>query len=231
MMKSTLLASALALATAIPAGATSIDVGLGTGTGSISTVATGTGSTGASWTGSYDNYVFNVIQASDPVPIGLGSGTLDVTLPAARGGATAPVYVYVTETGLTSTKSTLNFLSKLAVDNLPSGWSETESIYENNSDKAYGMSTLLASMSGSGAKSVTKTGVKVGSPSVGSPFSLTEVYEIASNGFAGSGASSEYVRSVQPAPAPLIGSGIPAMLAVGGVLLGSNLFCVGGNPK
>ena len=72
---------------AIPAGATTIEIGLGTG-GSITTMATGTGASGALWAGSYDGYLFNVVTASDPVPINLASGTLDVTLPAWLGGAT-----------------------------------------------------------------------------------------------------------------------------------------------
>jgi len=48
---------------------------------SIATVATGTGANGTSWAGSYDNYLFNVILANNPVPINLGSGTLDVACP------------------------------------------------------------------------------------------------------------------------------------------------------
>ena len=204
---------------AIPAGATTIEIGLGTG-GSITTMATGTGASGALWAGSYDGYLFNVITASDPVPINLASGTLDVTLPAWLGGATAPIYVYVTETGLTSPNPTEDFTSILSVTNLPSGWSETETTYLDNTDTAYGMGAQLATTTASG-RTLNSTQTTTATETVNSTFSLTEVYEIFSNGFAGSAISSE---GIQAAPAPSLGSGIPAMLAVGGIVLGWKLL-------
>ena len=229
-MKSKLLAGALALATgcllsAISAEATTIAIGLAEappGMGPISTVATGTGLTGASWAGSYDNYLFNVISASAPAPISLASGTLDVTLPASWGGAPGPIYVYVTETGLTSPQSALNFQSQLSIDNLPSGWSETETTYVDNANTAYGTSTLLASSNSVGTQNISSAGVAV---TGGSPFSLTELYAIFSNGYAGIVTSSESVSApLAPAPAPPIGAGIPSILAIGGVLLGMRVL-------
>lgn len=212
---------------AIPAGATTIEIGLGTG-GSISTVATGTGSTGAGWAGSYSGYLFNLVLASDPTPISLGSQTLNVSLPSSWGGATGPIYVYVTERGLTSTQSALDFTSQFNAS-LTNGWSEIATTYVDTSNNAFGMGTQLASpqtfMNGGGSASVTTTGVSVGSP--GSQFSITEVFAIFANGiFGGGDVSSESVTasSVMPAPAPPIGSGVPAMLAVGGILLGWKLL-------
>jgi hypothetical protein len=218
-MNSKLAVSAKALVAcillgAIPAQATTIEIGVASGSGAIQTVATGTGSTGVSWAGVYDNYVVSAFTASDPGPIDLGSATLDIT-----GGAKAPLYVYVTETGLTASQVTENFLSTLSAS-LPSSWQETETTWVGAA--AYGEGTQLASMSGSGAKNVT-TSVNFGS--VGSTFSLTEVYEIISDGFAGVDASSE---GVQAAPAPSLGSGIPAMLAVGAMLLGAKRL---GRPR
>jgi len=206
---------------AIPAGASTIDIGLATSsTGTITTEASGAGTTGAGFTGTYDNYLLTV-QAADPTPINLASGTIDITLPAGFGGATAPLYIYVTETGLTSSQATLNFQSSLDVENLPSGWTETEATYVNSSDQEYGTSTQLASMTvskvASGAETVAANGVDAGSD-----FSLTEVYEIVSNGIGGIGASTASI--IDPAPAPSLGSGISGMLAVGGVLLGWKLL-------
>ena len=224
-MKSKMLVGALTLATgcllgAISAAATTIEIGLAQappGIGPITTVATGTGATGAVWAGSYDNYLFNVIMAKDPNPVGLVSGTLDVTLPANWGGASGPIYVYVTETGLTSPRSSLNLLSQLSIDGLPAGWSETETTYMDATNAAYGTLTSLASSSGLGTKSISTNGVAV---APGSPFSVTEMYAIYSNGFAGVSTSTQSLTaSLSPAPAPAIGSGLGA-LAVGGVLLG-----------
>jgi len=227
-MKSTLargaqVAGVCVLLGVAPARATTIEIGLATTPGSITLEATG-GAAGVGWAGSYDNYLFNAIYASDPNPVNLGSGTVDVTLPSSWGGATQPVYVYVTETGLTSSKSALNFTSALDIENLPSGWSEIETTFVDKANTAFGTPSAgkLASLTTqpsqtSAAQTTTANGVPVGST-----FSLTEVYELISNGLAGVDISSETITD--PAPAPPIGSGIPGMLAVGGVLLGAKLL-------
>ncbi len=205
---------------ALPAGATTVEIGVATkaGTNNITTEATGTGSSGASLSFlTYDNFLLTV-AASDPSPINLGSATLNVS-----GGSSKPLYVYVTETGLVSNGSALNFQSQFGAS-VPSGWSETESTYVSTSNTAYGEGVLLGSQTGSGTKTVAKAGVSVGSS--GSLFSLTEVYEFISNGL-GLDVSAESVQgaseSIQAAPAPSIGAGIPSMLAVGAILLGSSL--------
>ena len=181
----------------------------------ITTEATGTGSSGASLVlFPYDKFVINV-AASDPSPINLESATLNVS-----GGSNSPLYVYVTETGLVSTGSALNFQSQFGAG-VPSGWSETETTYVSTSNTAYGEGASLGTMTGSGTKTAATAGVSVGP--VGSKFSVTEVYEFISNGL-GLDASSESVQaSVQAAPAPAIGAGIPSMLAIGAVLLGTKL--------
>ncbi len=186
--------------------------------GSITTVATGAGATGASFAGFYGGFAVSVL-ASDPNPVDLASGTLDVSLPTGFGGTPGPIYVYVTETGLTSPQPTATFLSELSVTSLPSGWSETETTYVDTT--AYGMGTQLASMTASASdwKDVTTTAPTA---PAGSTFSVTELFEIFSDGVAGAALSTE--RVVDPAPAPSIGSGVSSMLAVGGILLGWKLL-------
>ncbi len=202
---------------ALPARATVIDIGVATqsGASNIKTEATGTGALGASLSFlAYDNFLLTV-AASDPSPINLGSATLNVS-----GGSSKPLYVYVTETGLVSNGSALNFQSQFGAS-VPSGWSETETTYVSTSNTAYGENKILGSQTGSGT-TVAKAGVDVG-PS-GSLFSLTEVFEFISDGF-GLDVSGESVQAtaVQAAPAPSIGTGIPSMLAVGAMLLGASL--------
>ena len=202
---------------ALPARATvtAIDIGVATGGGNIITEATGTGASGASLSFlTYDNFLLTV-AASDPSPINLGSATLNIS-----GGSKSPLYVYVTETGLVSNGSALDFQSQFGAS-VPSGWSETETTYVSTSNAAYGEGTILGSQTGSGTTSAAKA-VNVG-PS-GSLFSVTEVYEFISNGL-GLDVSGESVQAtaVQPAPAPSIGTGIPSMLAVGAILLGASL--------
>ncbi len=205
---------------ALPAGATTVEIGVATeaGINNITTEATGTGSSGASLSFlTYDNFLLTV-AASDPSPINLGSATLNVS-----GGSNKPLYVYVTETGLVSNGSALDFQSQFSAA-VPSGWSEIETTYVSTSNQAYGEGAQLGSLTGSGTKSVTTAGDNVGP--AGSTFSVTEVYEFISNGL-GLDASAESVQgapeSIQGAPAPSIGAGIPSMLAVGAILLGSSL--------
>ena len=207
---------------AIPARATTIEIGLAQtpDIGSITTVAsTGlTGATSVSFAGFFGGYAVSVL-ASDPSPVDLASGTLDVSLPAGFGAAPGAIYVYVTETGLTSPQPTATFLSELSVTSLPSGWSETETTYVDTT--AYGTGTPLASLTASASdwKDVTTTAPTA---PAGSTFSVTELFEIFSDGIVGAALSTE--RVVDPAPAPSIGSGISSMLAVGGILLGWKLL-------
>jgi hypothetical protein len=236
-MKSKLALSAQTFAVcvllgALPAGASTIQIGLaeGTGTnstpGSISTVATGAGTTGVAWAGSYDKYIFNVVMASDPNPIDLTSGTINVKGP----NATVPIYLYVTETGLTSSPGTLDFSSILGVSNLPAGWSLTESTYLGTTDTAFDTSAQTAIQLASATtsnKTVNSTQTFDAAATVGSMFSITEVYELFSDGVSGIVGASETVQGaagIEAAPAPAIGSGIPGLLAVGGVLLGWKLW-------
>ena len=206
---------------ALPARATTVEIGVATtaGVNNITTVATGSGSSGVGVVlFPYDNYLITV-AAGDPNPIDLGSATVDVS-----GHSSSPLYVYVTETGLVSNGSTLDFQSQFAAS-VPSGWSEIETTYVSTSNLAYG-GVKLASMTGSGTKSVTTSGVNVGP--AGSTFSLTEVYEFISDAIAGLDVSGERVQasagSIQAAPAPSIGAGISSMLAIGAMLLGTKLM-------
>jgi hypothetical protein len=207
---------------AIQAGATTIDIGLSDG-GKINTVAYGSGASGVAWAGLYDKYNFDVVMASDPDPIDFTSGTIDV-----KGlDATSAIYLYVTETGLTSSVSNANFSSILGISNLPAGWTLTEATYLDNSNTEYGMGTPLATTTAS-FNTVNSTQTFTRAESVSSTFSLTEVYQLFSDGVSGIVGASETITDppggIQAAPAPAIGAGVPGMLAVGGVLLGWKLW-------
>jgi len=199
---------------ALPVRAATVEIGVATKAGieSITTEATGTGSSGADlFSLPYGNYHITA-AASDTSQNDLGA-TLRVS-----GSSSKPLYVYVTETGLISKGSALN-LQSLFSASVPSGWSEIETTYVSTANLAYAEGAKLASVTGSGTKSVTTKGVKVGP--AGSTFSLTEVFEFISDGLGGSDASSE---SLKAAPAPSIGAGIPSMLAIGVMLLGTKLL-------
>ncbi|MBV9288384.1 MAG: hypothetical protein JO288_11290 [Hyphomicrobiales bacterium] len=218
--------AACALLGVVPARATTIDIGVAQGIGgAITTEASGNGSSGVTWGGFFGGFNFTAVTAQDPTPLHLSSGTLDVSfLPSGQGSSTAPILVYVTETGLTAAQVGQALKSTLGVTSLSQGWSETETTYLDVSGNAYGKGTVLAtaSMNGAGSQSFT-TGV---TPTCGpSGCSITEVYELFSNGYAGYDISSEDVQgNVGPAPAPAIGAGVPSVLAVGAMLLGTTLL-------
>jgi hypothetical protein len=225
-MRSKLAASAPAVAACVLLGgiqarATTIDIGVAQAPGidNITTETFGPGSGVVQWAGPSGSFLVSA-AASDPSPVDLASVTLDVSLSAGSG----TLYVYVTETDLTSSQLTENFLSNLSVTSLPNGWQEIETTYVDSTNTAYGMQTQLASMTTSGSKSVNVTSTGPTGPA-GSTFSLTEVYEFMADGF-GLSTSEQSITgpAPDPAPAPLIGSGISSMLAVGGILLGWNLL-------
>ena len=117
-MNSKLAASAPAvmacvLFSAIPARATTIDIGVASGTSNITQETSGPGTSIVSWAGPTGSFYVSA-AASDPSPVNLASVTLDVSLSAGSG----TLYVYVTETDLTSSQLTDNLLSNLSVTSL-----------------------------------------------------------------------------------------------------------------
>jgi len=186
-----LAASACALC-AVPAGATTtIDIGWNTVGGQIgiATLATGSGS-GVSWVGSLLGFNFNVVSGSDPDPLDFLS-TADDGAP----GAAGPIYVYVTETGLTSLKSPVDIRSSLTENELSPGWTVTETTFEDNSNAAYGQATTLLSHTFTGPITTPSALSGVTLDSVSSPFSITQMYEITATGV-GSAGSTEHVSVV-----------------------------------
>ncbi len=209
MLAGALAAGACAMCVA-SADASTLQIGWNTVPGllGISTLATGTGS-GISWTGSLGGFDFNVVSGSDVSPIDFGSTSLNSK---STTGAAGPIYVYVTETDLTTSKSSLTFKSTLTENELSPGWSITETTFQDNSNTPYGMANLLLSYSASTDFDVW--GVKTIFTS--SPFSLTEMYVITASG-AGQALSTEHISSI-----PELSTW--AMMAVGFAGLGFAAF-------
>lgn len=168
------------LVAAAPASAAVIDIGVSTG-GPITTLATGPSSL-TSWTGSWGGLTANVIAAADPDPAmpRLGSTAIN----ANTAGGTGTVWFYVSEVGLTSTTATKDFISALTENDLPAGWSVSETTWEDNSNAAYGTTTMLATKSSPPAPFAAV--FNSGPVTLTSPYSLTEEYQIS---FSGTGAS------------------------------------------
>jgi hypothetical protein len=213
-MNGKVLAGALAASVCVmcvgTAGAvTQIQIGLNNAPGmaGITTVATGAASAGVSWLGSFEGFSFNVVSGSDTNPIDFGTTSINATPPSSP--PAGPIYVYVTETGITNSLANLSFVSHLTENELSPGWAVAEATFEDNGNVAYGVApdsptaTLLFSQSSNADFDVSSTKTIP----VGSTFSLTELYVIQAAG-AGGALSTEHIGTV-PEPATW------AMMALG----------------
>jgi len=169
MRKVLLITAALAaLGSGASAGANNIDIGWSTMAGGAPTTLTSASAPGvANWTAPLDSFESNSITGSDFFPLDLGGSTSDAAM-----GGTAPIYLYVSETGITYDASELMYTIGLNESTLPAGWKVTETVFTGPDDTAYGKGTKLAShtFTAGGFKSFTVT-----EPiSWGTPFSVTE---------------------------------------------------------
>jgi hypothetical protein len=159
-----------AVGTVTSAGANTIDIGYSlSANGTPTTLATvSTPGSASYFTPALDSYEANLITGSDFFPLDLGATSADF----AKAG-TKPIYLYISETGLTYDALKLAFTIGFGEGPLAAGWSDTESVFTDSLDTAYGKGTLLASATfGAGGGS---TLVTVASPvPFGTPFSVTE---------------------------------------------------------
>jgi hypothetical protein len=90
--------------------------------------------------------------------------------------------IYVSASDITALSGVLHFLSGFTVNLLSPGWTVTESTYLNNSNAVFGTSDLLATnvFTAIGADQSLDT------RAVATPFSVTELFVVRSNGFPGS---------------------------------------------
>jgi hypothetical protein len=170
-MRNGLLVAAAVFAVAggaSPAGADTISIGWSkTAGGAPKTLATASAPGSASSTTALDSFLSNAITGTDFFPLDLGASTSD-----AASAGTAPIYLYVSETGITYDASELMYTIGLNESTLPSGWKVTETVYTDAGDATYGKETKLAShsFSAGGFKSISVTEPVAW----GAPFSLTE---------------------------------------------------------
>ena len=118
--------------------------------------------------------------------------------------------VYVSVSDVTGLSGLQRALSGLTANFLTPGWSVTESTFEDNSNTVFGMANTLATHTFTSGPDIFTA---LASVSVTSPFSVTELYQISSNGLSGAANDTIDVSGV-PEPSTW------AMLALGFVGLG-----------
>jgi hypothetical protein len=181
-----------AVGTVTSAGANNIDIGYSLSAGGTpTTIATASTPGSAIYSApALDGYDSSIVTGSDFFPLDLGATTED----AANGG-TAPIYLYISETGITYDASKLTFSIGLGESPLPKGWSVTESVFSDSLNTAYGMGTWLASATFGAAGGSTLVNVTSPVP-FGTPFSLTEEIAITPGSANGSDLSTVGVTTI-----------------------------------
>ena len=159
-----------AIGAATSAGANTIDIGYSFSAGGApATIATASTPGSAIYaTPALGGFNSNIVTGSDFFPLDLGATTED----SAKGG-TAPIYLYISETGVTYNASKLTFTIGLGEGPLPKGWSVTEFVFSDSTDATYGKGTLLATDTFGAAGGSTLFTVTSPVP-FGTPFSVTQ---------------------------------------------------------
>jgi len=209
-----LLTASLVLAGAVlltsVARADTVSIGLqeaGFNGGSIVSVASGSGS--ASFSGSYGTFVLNLVDGLGTPPLPepqLDSSSIDVS-----SSASGTLTVYVTESGVSSVTGVNNFLSGFTMNILTSGWTVTESTYVDLGNGVFAITSPLGSQVFTGIGSASSINA---TPSLGSPFSETEVFTISANGTGQSNATITMQRVPEPATLSLLGMGLLSLLGL-----------------
>jgi hypothetical protein len=169
---------AVALGVSGSADAATISIGTGLNGGAITLKASGATPGPVVWSGSVGGYNINAVDGVDLTSASLNSNALDATTT----GTSGVLDVYVTVSDVTGFGGVMSALSGLTVNFLTKGWSVTESTFEDNSNTVFGMANLLATHSFTSGPDIFTALTPV---SVTAPFSVTELYQISSNGLRG----------------------------------------------
>jgi hypothetical protein len=189
----TTIASA-AVGAVTSAGADTISIGYSlSASGVINTIGSASTPGSAVYsTPALDSYEGNIISGSDFFPLDLGATSADF----AKAG-TKPIYLYISETGVTYGASNVPFTIGFNEGGLAKGWSVTETVFTDPTDAVYAKTTMLASATfGPGGGSALDT---VTSPvPFGTPFSVTEEIAITPGSANGNDLSTVSVTTTIP---------------------------------
>jgi hypothetical protein len=209
LLQTAAMASALVLSAAF-ASAETISVGLqetGVNSGNITTESSSSTPNGGIYSAgffglTYGSFDVNNMSAQGTIaPGSLFSNSINTT---ASGPAT--LLVYVTQQGVTTPLSS-NWMSSFTANQLPSGWTVTETTYYDPNDGLYSTADELATTSLT--SNATSISINPAIITGGGPFSLTEVFAITATTSSGSANDTIDLEAVpEPGTLALLGAGL-----------------------
>jgi hypothetical protein len=200
-----LVAAAAIAGLSIPAHAATISIGTALNGGAITLQNSGAAPGPVSFSGPVGDYNIDTVSGEDLSATSLDSNAIDAT----SAGTTEVLDVYVSVSDVTGLSGLQSALSGLTVNFLTPGWSVTESTFEDNSNLVFGTANLLAQHTFTSGPDVFTA---LASVSVSSPFSVTELYRISSNGLGGAANNTIDISGVpEPSTWAMLGIGFAAM--------------------
>jgi hypothetical protein len=202
---SALVAAGAFAGLSVPAHAATISIGTALNGGTITLQNSGAAPGPVTFSGPVGAYNIDTVSGEDLSATSLDSNAIDAT----SAGTTEVLDVYVSVSDVTGLSGLQRALSGLTVNFLTPGWSVTESTFEDNSNTVFGTANLLATHT---FTSGPDTFSALASVSLTSPFSVTELYQISSNGLSGAANDTIDVSGVpEPSTWAMLGIGFAAM--------------------
>jgi hypothetical protein len=190
----------------VPVHAATISIGTALNGGAITLQASGATPGPVSFTGPVGGYNINVVDGTDLTAASLNSNAQDATTV----GTSDVLDIFVSVSDITGLSGLQTALSGLTVNFLTAGWTVTESTFEDNTNTVFGMTNLLTTHTFTSGPDIFSG---LASISVTSPFSVTELYQISSNGLRGAANDTIDLSSAVPEPSTwaLLGIGFAAI--------------------
>jgi hypothetical protein len=206
---SALVAAGAIAGLSVPAHAATISIGTALNGGTITLQNSGAAPGPVTFSGPVGAYNIDTVSGVDLSATSLDSNSISAT----STGTTEVLDVYVSVSDVTGLSGLQRALSGLTVNFLTPGWSVTESTFEDNSNLVFGTANTLATHTFISGPDIFTALAPV---SVTSPFSVTELYQISSNGLSGAANDTIDVSGVpEPSTWAMLGIGFAVIGLVG----------------